>query len=59
MTTDALEAESAVCGSILLDARCLPEITEFLTEDDFILEANKSIFRDYPKFCVNLLCGVE
>lgn len=45
MTTDAIEAESAVCGSILLDSKCLPEITDFLTEDDFVLDANKAIFR--------------
>ena len=45
MTIDALEAESAVCGSILLDDACLPEVLEHLTEADFVLEANRSIFR--------------
>lgn len=45
MTIDALEAESAVCGSILLDDACLPEVLEHLTEADFVLEANRAIFR--------------
>lgn len=45
MTIDALEAESAVCGSILLDDACLPEALEHLTEADFVLEANRAIFR--------------
>lgn len=44
MTTEALEAESAVCGSILLDADCLPEVMDVLTEDDFALSANRAIF---------------
>lgn len=44
MTTDALEAESAVCGAILIDARCLPEIMEHVSADDFALEANRVIF---------------
>lgn len=45
MTTDALEPESAVCGSIILDSRCLPEVMEFLTADDFSLAANRAIFQ--------------
>lgn len=43
--SSALEAESAVCGSIVLDSRCLSEVAEHLTEADFFLEANKAIFR--------------
>ena len=34
MTIDALEAESAVCGSILLDDACLPEVLEHLTRSE-------------------------
>lgn len=45
MTTDALAAESAVAGSILLDADCLPEVAAVLTEDDFALAANRAVFR--------------
>lgn len=45
MTANVLDAESAVCGSILLDARCLPEIMEYITADDFALEANRAIFQ--------------
>lgn len=45
MTTDALAAESAVCGAILLDPACLPEVMEHVTEDDFVLESNRAIFR--------------
>lgn len=44
MTTDVLCAESSVCGSILLDDRCLPEISDVLTEDDFSLESNRLIY---------------
>lgn len=45
MTADVLAAESCVCGSILLDARCLPEVMEYISADDFALEANRAIFR--------------
>ena len=45
MTADVLTAESAVCGSILLDARCLPEVMEYITADDFVLETNRAIFQ--------------
>ena len=44
MTTDVLYAESSVCGSILLDDRCLQEIADVLTEDDFALESNRLIY---------------
>lgn len=45
MTTDTLEAESAVCGAILLDDRCLADVCQVVSEDDFALEANRAIFR--------------
>lgn len=44
MTADAIQAESYVCGSIVIDANCLPEVMEHLTSDDFILEQNRAIF---------------
>lgn len=44
MTTDVLYAESSVCGSILLDERCLQEVADVLTEDDFALESNRMIY---------------
>lgn len=44
MNADAMEAESAVCGSILLDASCLGVIMEHISADDFALEANRAIF---------------
>lgn len=45
MTVDAIQAESYVCGAILIDADCLPEVMEHLTADDFILEQNRAIFK--------------
>ena len=39
-----LDAENTVCGSILIDSRCLVEILDVLTEEDFYLEANRVIF---------------
>ena len=45
MTSNYLDAENAVVGSILIDPRCLPEVTQHLSEDDFGTEVNKAIFR--------------
>lgn len=48
MTTerdDNLGAEYSVCGSILIDARCLPDITSHVTEADFFYDTNRAIFR--------------
>ena len=45
MTSNYLDAENAVVGSILIDPRCLPEVTQHLSEDDFGAEVNKAIFR--------------
>lgn len=43
--TNYLDAENAVVGSILIDPRCLPDVTQALTVDDFGAEVNKAIFR--------------
>ena len=40
----SLEAEQAVLGSMLIDARCIPEIIELLKPDDFYLQQNREIF---------------
>ena len=40
----SIEAEQAVIGSILLDARCVPEVVERLTRDDFYMPAHQDIF---------------
>ena len=45
MTSKYLDAENAVVGSILIDPRCLPEVTQVLTAEDFGAEVNKVIFR--------------
>ena len=42
---NAIEAEQAVMGSILIDARCLPEVTAALTAEDFGMETHKAIYR--------------
>ena len=45
MTTPPLDAEYAVVGSILVDARCLSEIRELLRPEDFALATNQEIYR--------------
>ncbi len=45
MEIKAMDAESAVVGAILLDARCLPVAASILTADDFALEANRAIYK--------------
>lgn len=37
-------AEQAVVGSMLIDARCVPEVLEKLRPDDFYLKPNRDIF---------------
>lgn len=44
MSVDPIQAESYICGAILIDATCLPEVMEHITADDFILEQNRAIF---------------
>ncbi len=38
------EAEQAVLGAVLIDARCIPEVIEKLTPDDFYLKQNRDIY---------------
>ncbi|MPM37687.1 Replicative DNA helicase [bioreactor metagenome] len=40
----SVEAEQAVLGSILIDARCLPEVIEALRPDDFYVRQNREIY---------------
>jgi len=40
----SVEAEQAVLGSILIDARCLPEVIEALRPDDFYIRQNREIY---------------
>ena len=38
------EAEQAALGSMLIDARCIPQVVEALKADDFYLRQNREIF---------------
>ncbi len=40
----ALEAEQAVLGSILIDSRCVPDVIGVLRPEDFYLEQDREIF---------------
>ena len=40
----SLEAEQAVLGAILIDARCLPEVIEQLRPQDFFLRQNREVY---------------
>ena len=39
----SVEAEQAVLGSMLIDARCVPEVIDKLRPDDFYLRQNREI----------------
>lgn len=45
MTMNPLDAENAVVGSILVDARCLSEVRELLRPEDFALTIHQEIYR--------------
>ena len=40
----SVEAEQAVLGSMLIDARCVPEVIEALKPEDFYLRQNREIY---------------
>ena len=40
----SIEAEQSVLGAMLIDPRCIPEVIETLTADDFYLQANRDIY---------------
>lgn len=40
----SIEAEQSVLGAMLIDPRCIPEVIEALTADDFYLQANRDIY---------------
>ncbi len=40
----SVEAEQAVLGSMLIDARCVPEVVEELRGEDFYLRQNREIY---------------
>ncbi len=40
----SVEGEQAVLGSILIDARCLPDVLEALKPEDFYIRQNREIF---------------
>ena len=40
----SVEAEQSVLGSMLIDARCVPEVIEALRIEDFYLRANREIY---------------
>lgn len=40
----SVEAEQAVLGSMLIDARCVPEVIDQLRSDDFYVRQNREIY---------------
>lgn len=40
----SIEAEQSVLGSMLIEARCIPEVIEALTPDDFYFKQNRDIY---------------
>ena len=40
----SVEAEQSVLGAMLIDARCIPDVIEALTGDDFYLKVNRDIY---------------
>ncbi|MBQ5584668.1 MAG: replicative DNA helicase [Ruminiclostridium sp.] len=40
----SVEAEQAVLGAMLIDPRCIPDVVESLTGDDFYLRTNREIY---------------
>ena len=40
----SVEAEQAVLGSMLIDARCIPQVIEHLRPEDFYLRQNREIY---------------
>ena len=40
----SIEAEQSVLGAMLIDARCIPDVVEALTGEDFYLKANREIY---------------
>jgi replicative DNA helicase len=40
----SMEAEQAVLGAMLINARCIPEVVEALKPDDFYLKQNRDIY---------------
>ena len=44
MTTNTIQAEQSVIGSILIDPRCLPVVEELLRPQDMAMEANRQIY---------------
>lgn len=45
MTANPLEAEAAVIGAILIDARCSGEVAQLLQPEDFALEINRGLYQ--------------
>ena len=40
----SVEAEQSVLGALLIDPRCIPDVVEALTGEDFYLKANREIY---------------
>jgi replicative DNA helicase len=40
----SVEAEQSVLGAMLIDTRCIPDVIEALTGEDFYLKANRDIY---------------
>ena len=50
----SVEAEQAVVGAMLIDARCIPDVLTLVRPDDFFIPQNRDIFESlYAMFALN------
>lgn len=45
MTSQCVEAEQTLLGAVLIDARCLEEVTRTLRAQDFAMEVNRELYQ--------------
>lgn len=58
-TPNSIEAEQSVLGSMLLEPRCIPEVVELLSPDDFYLQQNRDIYESiYRMFTMSMSIDV-
>lgn len=51
---NSVEAEQSVLGSMLIDARCIPQVIEALTPEDFYTRQNREIYQSiYTMFSLS------
>ena len=55
-TPHSAPAEQAVIGSMLIDARCIPEVLEKLKSDEFYVQLNRDIYETiYAMFSYSMV----